>query len=786
MHIKHGSILLAFFISVLSYAQPHLSVKLTTTSGNPLENPELGVPCLLHVTVHESSSVPEKPLFTTGADVTATFQHMQSSMSVTNGVAKSEYVFVYSVLVDREGTVGIGPFEVRTRDGRLSHPLVNYTVSYRQPSSHMQLTWHVAKERCYVGEPVEYIVRWFAPHSHAFLEELILPQIDGVTFHHTVQPVQTTAHKNGKSVQCVEWKGTMVVSNVGDAVIRAARLVYTQEERADRFFAFFTTRVARDTYSNALRVHVMQLPPYHVPAWALGVVQACELTCDRDELAVGSAGTITLGITGTGNFDLVAHPPLVLPDGLRSYPGKKITKDGTTTVFEYIVHAVQPGNFTVPEQKFVVFNTETEEYEVVTTESCNLIVTGQVQSFTEELQESSATKMDDVPPLVFSKIRMTRLPLWLFICVWLMPALLFFFWFVRRWCIRREQVRGYPWARKRALKKAYRRLSVAEKVSDVTRIYAIFEELAVRMQAYELCSAQTYDEYGGYPFVWFDQYPIIHYPSITAEQAAQACFSSCGLSDEQLLEFKHFWNYIGQCAFAPTACTFEEKKQLFAQAKKWLALLLSASGKTCYVLCSIALITVCMFTRATEDDVVKKIISLRCAQNVATYTRLYAYEDAVRALKNDVGAHYYPREQGVYLFVRDATALVPIIIWQLLALLVWLLFFLSVYGSIVGIRWCRALLIPFGIISFVLMFVVISDYQRHAYRWSIVAKPEGALVYLGPDEDYPQSHPLGYLAEVKVQKAVGQWLYIQSDQSAGWVTEQSLVSMLGCLEELTE
>lgn len=115
---------------------------------------------------------------------------------------------------------------------------------------------------------------------------------------------------------------------------------------------------------------------------------------------------------------------------------------------------------------------------------------------------------------------------------------------------------------------------------------------------------------------------------------------------------------------------------------------------------------------------------------------------------------------------------VPFIVLQCCVLLLWWILWLLRSRMNPFARGCLSLF-------FIAIFVcwVLRAY-RHYWPQAVIASQE-ALLYVGPEKDYPARGVLKHLEKIVIEQKKDGWYYVSSSQGRGWVQAKDLVSAQG-------
>lgn len=151
----------------------------------------------------------------------------------------------------------------------------------------------------------------------------------------------------------------------------------------DPFFSNQFQNVRIDIHSNPINVNVKPLPISNKPADFSGAVGKFNLvsSVDQTELVVNDALTLKLGITGSGNLELINTPDIHWPPDFETYE-PKVSKNIKTKqygvsgsrTFEYLAIPRSAGDFTVGPIEFSYFDPSSGQYKILSTEVYNFHV----------------------------------------------------------------------------------------------------------------------------------------------------------------------------------------------------------------------------------------------------------------------------------------------------------------------------------------------------------------------------------------------------------------------------
>ena len=144
----------------------------------------------------------------------------------------------------------------------------------------------------------------------------------------------------------------------------------------DDFSIFSPGQVEHRTVSSpAVVVEVAPTPAVNRPPDYNGIVGRYSLSgnLDHQEVVQDEAVTLTLTISGEGNFKTLEAPPIDFPRGLEVFDPKVSSEPslgdiiGGSKTVEYIIIPRRTGTFTIPQVRLPYFNPAAKQYEVKTT-----------------------------------------------------------------------------------------------------------------------------------------------------------------------------------------------------------------------------------------------------------------------------------------------------------------------------------------------------------------------------------------------------------------------------------
>lgn len=304
--------------------------------------------------------------------------------------------------------------------------------------------------------------------------------------------------------------------------------------------------------TSAVKVRVRELPQPQ-PADFTGAVGQFELTgvISGDRLSANSAGSITLRLSGSGNFPLVEAPQIVLPAAFEQFDTKTSerlvnTVKGTTgeRIYEYPFIARAEGDYELPGVQFSYFDPSTGKYNTLSTDGFRVEILRDESGGSSGLGMVSGVTKEDLK-MLGSDIRFIRMGdpglvrqgraflwSWSWIAAVLVLAAVFvglLFYLQKSIRERADIVRVKT---KKANKVALRRLKRAKTYMAAGQEGPFFEEMLRALWGY------------------MGDKLAIDVANLTKERVLHVLVAERGIAEEQAREFL---NLISECEFAQYA-----------------------------------------------------------------------------------------------------------------------------------------------------------------------------------------------------------------------------------------
>jgi hypothetical protein len=362
-----------------------------------------------------------------------------SQISVVNGAVSSSISHNYLVQAEKPGAYTIPPIKVTAGGGSFfTEPLqFQVTPTGQQPPGYAGEADQTADEIAflrisqesgshYSGEIVPLTIKaYFTQAYRADISSLPTLNGDGVVMSPLPdKPQQTQESLKGRMYHVLTWDTSLTGVKTGEHAIRFsldATLLIPQKRRNSSPFAgnslyddpFFNDSALESFFGGHQRkpivsvspeivFHVLQLPSENQPDTFTGAVGDFdfEVTAKPIEVEIGEPITLTMEISGTGNFDRVEAPVFPENGDWKTYsPTANFTKRGDGSagekIFEQAIVAKNDSVTAIPPLSFSYFAPREKKY--ITKTSKALAISLQ-QSSMPAVSQPMQAKIQAQPP----------------------------------------------------------------------------------------------------------------------------------------------------------------------------------------------------------------------------------------------------------------------------------------------------------------------------------------------------------------------------------------------------
>lgn len=324
-------------------------------------------------------------------DVTVRHAGVSRSTTIINGVVSTRNTHSYLLTPEKPGTHTIPPFTVSIK--RKEHKTQPLTLSVL-PSSQKRdpelegiafIQIGMEKSTLYVGEKTRVRLNLFTLMTARIEQIRSIPEIsnDAVMLNPLGNsPQQATTDIEGKRYQVFSWETTLTALKRGLTTLEASAEIdvltptqrrsqgFPQSLFDDDFFGTTYTRTPLRVFSNTIELDIRPIPPAPEGKVFSGAIGKFGFTVEASptELTAGDPITLTLKVTGTGNFDRVFHDGLTASDGWKIYspqstftPSEKMPLSGEK-VFRQAIIPTDPRIPTIPSLSFTYFDPDKQDF----------------------------------------------------------------------------------------------------------------------------------------------------------------------------------------------------------------------------------------------------------------------------------------------------------------------------------------------------------------------------------------------------------------------------------------
>lgn len=359
----------------------------------------------------------------------------QSSYQMVNGhtSSSSSITFTYTLYATRAGTFTIPAAHARVNGKVITSRSAKITVSGTARSgstpkmhdesgneSSMQTAGSqitdkdlfikvtADKKRVHEQEPVLLTYKVYTLVDLTQLEGK-MPDLTGFHTQEIPLPQQKSFHVervNGKSYRVVKWSQYVMYPQMTGKLdipsITFKGIVVQQNRSVDPFEAFFNggsgyVEVKRNIVAPGLTIQVDPLP--QKPASFSGGVGHFNISAqlNQTEVKAGTPLTLRVVVGGMGNLKLLKQPVVNFPKDFDKYDPKitdktKLTSNGLggNMIYDFLVVPRHQGNFTIPPIEFTYYDTSSNSYKTLKTQSFKVTVTkGDVNKSEESFDDTS-------------------------------------------------------------------------------------------------------------------------------------------------------------------------------------------------------------------------------------------------------------------------------------------------------------------------------------------------------------------------------------------------------------
>jgi hypothetical protein len=398
MKVKEiGKWLLTILIGISALdAKSPVFIDILDVNGKKTEKIQLGLPFFIDVEVVSDEHTSNPKLETDSAIVTK-LQGSRSSVYSVNGTRRVTKNYRYAAQANQEGVFSVGPAMVVVGGNEEQSEIKNITVQINangrdsvdhQTEAYVEIS--TDSSTAYRGQELVFYLRLYMQGDDVHIEGIQEPTFAQCTAGPLEGPVSGEETINGIVYKYLEWKSKFYAHEAGTLVIPAiAANVTVQSDRSrgvghsldflGMVGSILGTRLEhKQLFSNTLKLEILDLPAYSKKVDALGVFSSFTAKSNLDTAQEGEGVVFTLELVGQGNFSMIQHPALNLPEGLQYYDSNTAINQLGAGIckkdFEYIIQGVKPGTYTIPSQECTYFDKNKGIYKTLTTKATQLVI----------------------------------------------------------------------------------------------------------------------------------------------------------------------------------------------------------------------------------------------------------------------------------------------------------------------------------------------------------------------------------------------------------------------------
>lgn len=505
---RYASLFLIAIFQSLPAASDIVSLAALDVRGREIKTVAVGEPFFIEVVV-ATESYASVPQLVTDAAIEATLQGSSTRIYTTNGVRTATKNYHYRACAHDEGTFTLGPAKIMIASQEHRSPVkqLQVTVNETAPVSadkRVYLEISVDKKKVVPGESMVFSLRVYMADEFVHIDGINEPSFKDCTHGSLEGPIQGQVEVDGVVYKYLEWKTTFYAHKSGTLLIPAVAAQVTIETRRadqiDRSLDFFGmvnsllgTHIEREQLiSNALKIEVVPFPEHEKKVTAFGAFSSLTAKANVESAAQSEGIVYTLELVGQGNFAMISHPKLSLPDGLRYYESKSTMHALGAGIskkdFEYIIQGAEPGSYKIQSQEFVFLDAQKRTYKTLRTKPIKLTITpgasvaaaervAELETESESTQASVVSGLvQDLEPLeenTWRDIPLHSLSYITFITSLIFLAFAFGIGLIVRCALYFRRKRDPKRIRNNAFKHAYKQLDILEKEQNVRGVYPL-------------------------------------------------------------------------------------------------------------------------------------------------------------------------------------------------------------------------------------------------------------------------------------------------------------------------
>lgn len=430
--MRHHALILSLLLSLFMPCVPAFADVAIETSVSRSVLP-VGEQLILDIIISNADGRIEQPKINSIEGFTSYSQGRSQELTIVNGRSSSRSIFSYVLVANSSGERIIGPFQVVIGEKEYKVSSVKVTVTQNGTVPSGSYSWSQApvtapsprslpggtageedifakawldKDEVYVNEPVMMTYTLFTRLSatyKGFEKEAVTTGFWVEDFPPEKTVRRTEQFLNGQryvvaDVRKVALFPTQAGVFTVDPGILSANVEMRSEDNFNSFFSgnifggrgagfpssFVTQIVSKTLATDPVKVVVKALPEEGKPSGFSGAVGKYDIesSLDKTEVEAGNPITLRVRISGRGNINTLQAPTLPTFNDFKIYDSSSFTNVSKERlvvegekVTETVIVPKKAGVFTIPALSFFYFDSQTESYKEVKTNTHTITVT---------------------------------------------------------------------------------------------------------------------------------------------------------------------------------------------------------------------------------------------------------------------------------------------------------------------------------------------------------------------------------------------------------------------------
>ncbi|MDP3788385.1 MAG: BatD family protein [Candidatus Chromulinivorax sp.] len=566
--------------SNFSFASSEIILSVQDMNHKPIKQAMCQAPFILQVELRNLDGYTDIHLvqYLTGIENFKSSRSMTSrNISIDNGKKTVKALYNFVLRSDKKGNFTLGPLVLNDASGnsiRSNRLIIPVGDEIILPDKNQQdtyfMTMSLNKKKAYVGEKLTLSVKFY---DRLFVDDLHLqfPEFENLC----IVKNKNNIHKNmvvfeGEEYSVTEWTFDMYGLKPESFIIQGIYAAFFAPDLESKFkfggsFDFFRSlhKSQQQVAAQPIKIDIMPLPDhkdFH-DVIAVGQFSKFTISVNQNTAPAGQGIAVTTDLFGSGNFDMMQSPSLVLPEGFKYYDSRMVSIDEKRSYkrCEFIVQATNAGTYHIEPQSFVYFDPADEQYKIIKSNALDITITPATQlsqsnilsdaalhELTEEGQvipkslhdfyiiEQGAVHVGS--PLMIPSQKF-HLLIWLLLLIWF--VFIFYHNIISKYVLQDHRVKKII-----IFSQAKKACNIARNRQQVNKLHTLF--------------IRVFQQLMGVDFGELHDAAIIQY------------LIRRNFSDEQIRSWKKFYEQILQASFSSKVVM---QQQLFDQALEWIQLL---------------------------------------------------------------------------------------------------------------------------------------------------------------------------------------------------------------------